>query len=72
MSFPLENSRSKSEWSPQVLRKENASIDDVWHELFSYEFTKGYLWKILNGLKLFFPNVSTNNKTTSKIMNNSY
>jgi hypothetical protein len=42
MSFPLENARSKSEWAPQVLRKENASIDDVWHELFSYEFTKGY------------------------------
>jgi hypothetical protein len=42
MSFPLENARSKSEWASQVLGKENASIDDVWHELFSYEFTKGY------------------------------
>jgi hypothetical protein len=42
MSFPLENARSKSEWASQVLGKENTSIDDVWHELFSYEFTKGY------------------------------
>jgi hypothetical protein len=42
MSFPLENAKSKSEWTSQVLGKENESIDDVWHELFSYEFTKGY------------------------------
>ena len=25
-----------------VLEKENASIDDIWPELFSQEFTKGY------------------------------
>jgi hypothetical protein len=31
MSFPLENARSKSEWTSQVLGKENGSIDDVWH-----------------------------------------
>jgi hypothetical protein len=41
MSFPLENARSISEWASQVLGKENESID-VWHELFSYELTKGY------------------------------
>jgi hypothetical protein len=42
MSFPLEKAKSKSEWASQVLGKENARIDDVWHELFYYEFTKGY------------------------------
>jgi SAM-dependent methyltransferase len=42
MSFPLKKAKSKSEWTSQILGKENASIDDVWHELFYYEFTKGY------------------------------
>jgi hypothetical protein len=40
MSFPLEKARSKSEWASLVLGKENAIIDDVWHELLYYSLQK--------------------------------
>ena len=61
MSFPLENARSKSEWASQVLGKENASIDMFGMNCSLTSLQKAIPWKILNGLKLFFPNVSINN-----------
>lgn len=42
MTFPLKKSVSKNHWAAAVLGKRDAHIDDVWHELYYYNFTKGY------------------------------
>jgi len=42
MTFPLKKALSKNHWAAAVLGKRNAHINDVWHELFYYNFTKGY------------------------------
>jgi hypothetical protein len=59
MSFPLENARSKSEWASQVLGKENTKVLMFGMNFSLTSLQKAILWKILNGLKLFFPYVST-------------
>jgi hypothetical protein len=41
MTFPLKRARSKKEWTSAVLGRHELA-DDVWHELFYYQFTKGY------------------------------
>jgi hypothetical protein len=41
MTFPLKRARSKKEWISAVLGRHELA-DDVWHELFYYQFTKGY------------------------------
>ena len=41
MTFPLKKALSKNHWATAVLGKRNAHINDVWHELSYYNFTKG-------------------------------
>jgi hypothetical protein len=41
MTFPLKEALSENHWATVVLGKRNAHINDVWHELFYYNFTKG-------------------------------
>jgi hypothetical protein len=42
MTFPLKKALSKNHWATAVLGKRDAHINDVWHELFYYNFVKGY------------------------------
>jgi hypothetical protein len=42
MTFPLKKALSKNHWAAAVLGKRDAHINDVWHELFYYNFAKGY------------------------------
>jgi SAM-dependent methyltransferase len=42
MTFPLKKALSKNHWATAVLGKLNAHINDVWHELFYYNFAKAY------------------------------
>jgi Methyltransferase domain len=42
MTFPLKKALSKNHWASAVLGKRNAHINDVWHELFYYNFAKDY------------------------------
>lgn len=51
MTFPLNMGRSRNEWAAKVLGKENVSSTDVWHEIFHYQFTKGYDRKDIIRLK---------------------
>jgi trans-aconitate methyltransferase len=42
MSFPLKKALTKNHWASEVLGKRNAHINDVWYELFYYNFAKDY------------------------------
>jgi hypothetical protein len=42
MTFPLRKALSKNHWATAVLGKRGAHINDVWHELFYYNFAKDY------------------------------
>jgi ribosomal protein L11 methylase PrmA len=42
MTFPLRKAKSRKQWASVVLGKKNALVSDVWHEIYHYEFTKGY------------------------------
>jgi len=72
MSFPLENARSKVNGHHKYSEKKTQVLTMFGMNCSLTSLQKAILRKILNGLKLFFPNVSTNNKITSEIMNNSY
>ena len=55
MTFPLKKALTKNHWACAVLGKRNAHINDVWHELFYYNFAKDYdkkeidtFWSILS------------------------
>jgi hypothetical protein len=41
MTFPLKKALSKNQWAAAVLGKRDAHINDLWHELFYYNFAKG-------------------------------
>jgi hypothetical protein len=47
MTFPLKKAMHEDHWASKVLVKNNAKIEDVWHELYYYESEKHYtLWDI--------------------------
>lgn len=54
MTFPLKKALSKNHWATAVLGKRNAHINDVWHELFYYNFTKGYDKKEIDTFRSIF------------------
>jgi hypothetical protein len=51
MTFPLRKAMNKSQWASIVLGKKKASINDVWYNLFYYQFTKGYSLKDITSFK---------------------
>jgi hypothetical protein len=42
MTFPLKKATSKSEWAASVLFSREATVDEVWHELYYYQREKRY------------------------------
>jgi hypothetical protein len=45
--FPLKKSSSPDDWAAKVMRNTKASVQDVWHELYYYQYEKGYTkWDI--------------------------
>jgi hypothetical protein len=56
MTFPLKKALSKNHWATAVLGKRNAHINDVWHELFYYNFAKGYYKKEIDTFRSIISN----------------
>lgn len=47
MTFPLKTATSIDDWAQRVLQKEGATIEDLWHELYYYQYEKSYTkWDI--------------------------
>ena len=42
MTFPFKKARSKQEWAAHVLQRKDATLSDLWHELYYYGYEKGY------------------------------
>ncbi len=42
IQFPLRRMRSPNDWAARVMRKGTATTSDVWHELYYYQYEKGY------------------------------
>ena len=68
MTFSQGKAINKSQWASIVLDKKKASIEEVWRELFYYDFTKRFyrviVKKILEDLKkILSQNVLRNDLT---------
>ena len=42
MTFPLQKAKSRNQWASKVLQKNNVKISNLWHELYYYEYEKGW------------------------------
>jgi hypothetical protein len=56
MTFPLKKALSKNQWAAAVLGKRDAHINDLWYELFYYNFAKGYDKKEINTFRSILSN----------------
>ena len=42
MTFPLTRAQSKEQWTSVVLGKNRSAPDDLWYDLYHYDYEKGY------------------------------